>query len=687
MLQEEKESKKANKKGALAVTGLLLGLLVVTAACGSRNETSVQTEQEGTEATAVLEETDSYVDKQDRSDEGWLLIWNDEFDGDSLDTTKWSCQYGTGSQYGLSGWGNEELEYYTDRPENIRVEDGFLHITALKEEGGYEGKPYTSARVRTVTDEEVLFATTYGRVEARIRMPVGEGLWPAFWMLPVDESIYGGWAASGEIDIMEARGRLPRIVGGTLHYGKVWPNNTYKGGEYTFSEETDITDFHVYALEWEPDEIRWYVDDECYYSMNSWYAQGKVNATDYTKPAPFDVPFYILLNLAVGGTFDSEAKVKNALFPAVMEVDFVRVYQKEAGYRQSDTKAVTDGRDTESFAAYTGDYSEGEFILDKSFSTMNTEAIRDTDKGIAPESKDWQFAVGSFGGAATASVEELAEGSFAKIDITAGGNQTYAVQLIDHFPVVEGYTYRITFDAKASEERSFVVSPGGDGDNGWAKYGTFDIAAGTEVESYSCVFKMYAATDPTARLEFNLGLKEGSVWIGNVSVTLVEAENGVEDDMTKTPLLGGHLVYNGTFDQGEKRLAFWHAENMQAEVPDYVILADGVADYRRMVRLKAEADKAALYQRGILLQGEQTYTLKMEFEGEEDVPVAITVTNQDGGVYFQEEYHYAAAEGNQKILYTFSVPAGVEEEDAILTIALPEGKSIWLDNVRLLRNK
>lgn len=204
---------------------LCAGLATGLCACGAQ---TVEEVKESSVAVVEQEETESFVDKMDRSDEGYELVWQDEFEGDSLDLTKWSYQYGTGAEYGLDGWGNSEEEYYTDRPENVRVEDGKLILTAIKEEEAYEQKPYTSGRIRTVSDEETLFATTYGRIEARIRMPEGEGIWPAFWMLPVDETIYGGWAASGEIDIMEAKGRLPGQIGGTLHYGQVWPNNTYK---------------------------------------------------------------------------------------------------------------------------------------------------------------------------------------------------------------------------------------------------------------------------------------------------------------------------------------------------------------------------------------------------------------------------------------------------------------------------
>lgn len=182
--------------------------------------------------------------------------------------------------------------------------------------------------------------------------------------------------------------------------------------------------------------------------------------------------------------------------------------------------AVVDNRDLEGFAAYAESYADGEFIVDKTFTTMNIDAITDTGAGIIPDSKDWFFAVGDFGGAATASLEELEQGTFAKIDVTNGGSQNYAVQLIQHMPIIKGYKYVITFDAMASEARSFVLSPSGDGDNSWVKYATLNPSIGTEMATYSFEFTMNNDTDPTARMEFNLGQGVGTIWIGNVSVTI-----------------------------------------------------------------------------------------------------------------------------------------------------------------------
>lgn len=243
------------------------------------------------------------------------LVWADEFDGSQVDSDNWVFQLGDGSEVGLpSGWGNNERQYY--QRENATVADGVLTITARAE--SISGFSYTSARLRTAG----LADWRYGRFEMRARLPIGKGIWPAFWMLPAEEA-YGGWAASGEIDIMEYIGSEPSRVFGTLHYGQPWPNNSFSGREYDLSGETFADDFHVFAIEWQPGEIRWYVDDLHYATQTDWFSSGG------PYPAPFDRSFYLLLNLAVGGNLPG-APDSTTEFPQELVVDYVRVYQSGA---------------------------------------------------------------------------------------------------------------------------------------------------------------------------------------------------------------------------------------------------------------------------------------------------------------------------------------------------------------------
>ncbi len=252
----------------------------------------------------------------------YVITWCDEFtgEGDNLnaygvDLDKWAFQTGTGTEFGLTGWGNYEAQYY--REENARVENGRLIIEARRE--SHRGSQYTSARLWT----RPTFSQTYGRFEAKISLPVGEGLWPAFWMMPQDD-LYGGWAASGEIDIMEASGRFEDRSIAALHFGGSWPNNTHTHREYHFPSGMTIADFIVYAIEWEEGEIRWYVNDFLIKTSTNWHTEGG------EFPAPFDQDFYLLLNLAIGGTFDGNRLPPDDLFdqPVIMQVEYVRVYQK-----------------------------------------------------------------------------------------------------------------------------------------------------------------------------------------------------------------------------------------------------------------------------------------------------------------------------------------------------------------------
>ena len=287
-----------------------------------------------------------------KAPEGWKLVWRDEFEGTEIDRTKWDFDLGNGfysydaSQW-ISGWGNGELQYYTREPENARVKDGVLVIRAVKE--SLHGCGYSSARLKTrKRDGSPLFNQTYGRFEFRAKLPTGQGIWPALWMLPQEEK-YGPWPSSGEIDVMEARGQNPAKVLGTLHYGGRWPANVHSGGEFTFSKGETIADFHLYALEWEPGEMRWFVDGKEYAKQSFWWSTSRTEGAAGKKPrteadlnawpAPFDRPHYLIINLAVGGEFPGKPD-KTTIFPAEMAVDYVRVYEKTAGYAAPKPRAA-----------------------------------------------------------------------------------------------------------------------------------------------------------------------------------------------------------------------------------------------------------------------------------------------------------------------------------------------------------
>ncbi|HSZ25888.1 MAG TPA: family 16 glycosylhydrolase [Cytophagaceae bacterium] len=230
------------------------------------------------------------------------LLWSDEFNGTSLNTANWN--YDTGSP-GV----NNELEIYTSRPQNVSVSGGNLVITALQE--NYGGYSYTSGKIDSYGKQNF----KYGRFEARIQLPSTQGLWPAFWMMP-ENSVYGSWPASGEIDIMEEIGSNPYKDFGTIHYGPNPANAQSSGGTYTGINNLS-TGFHTYAVEWKPDTINWYLDEHNFYT---------VTATSISPQAwPFDQNFFIILNVAVGGWFGGNPDA-TTIFPQTMLVDYVRVY-------------------------------------------------------------------------------------------------------------------------------------------------------------------------------------------------------------------------------------------------------------------------------------------------------------------------------------------------------------------------
>ncbi len=237
--------------------------------------------------------------------EGWILTWQDEFDGPEIDAANWTHEIGG------NGWGNAEDQFYTAEPENSFIENGNLVIQALEQRK--QGKPYTSARL--ITKDK--FSQTYGRFEARLQIPKGQGIWPAFWMLGEDIST-AGWPESGEIDIMENIGKEPTMIHGTVH-GPGYSGARGVGASYSLPDGRPFADdFHVFAIEWEPEEIRWYVDDVLF---------NTVTPSDVAGDWVYDHPFFILLNLAVGGQWPGYPDATTQ-FPQRLVVDYVRVYER-----------------------------------------------------------------------------------------------------------------------------------------------------------------------------------------------------------------------------------------------------------------------------------------------------------------------------------------------------------------------
>lgn len=277
---------------------------------------------------------------------GWVFVWGDEFAGAVLDRNKWE------PEVSCWGGGNNEHQCYTDRPENIRIEDGVLKLIArperfrgpslpqgVEDRGPNVTRDYTSGKVRTRNKA----SWKYGRMSARIKLPKGQSTWPAFWMMPEDD-VYGSWPLSGEIDIMEAinlgaacddcdDSDVEIRTSGALHFGKTWPDNEFVTQSRSLENLRAIDEFHEFALEWGEGKMNWFVDGELFFTATTddWYTTS-VSASENAN-APFDQAFHLMFNLAVGGRYpdmNNEKKFNPSSFPNELWVDWVRVYQCKA---------------------------------------------------------------------------------------------------------------------------------------------------------------------------------------------------------------------------------------------------------------------------------------------------------------------------------------------------------------------
>ncbi len=288
MTEDSKKMSEQKSKDRFVVMSIIFSTLLIlplVTGCGKKD----------VPPTSVIA-TDSIPSLQ-----GWTLVWNDEFKGTSIDSDKWNYEVNG------DGGGNNELQYYTARPENSYIENGALVMRAQRE--NYQGKQYTSARVNSNLKGD----WTYGHIEARAKLPIGKGMWPAIWMLPTDWE-YGGWPMSGEIDIMECLGHEPQKVYGTIHFGQSSATHQQMGGSVSLPSGTFNDDFHKFAVEWDSTSIQWYVDGTKYFTA--------------AKSSPFNKRFHLVLNVAVGGNWPGSPDEFTA-FPQTMVIDYIRVYQKQ----------------------------------------------------------------------------------------------------------------------------------------------------------------------------------------------------------------------------------------------------------------------------------------------------------------------------------------------------------------------
>lgn len=418
--------------------------------------------------------------------EGYNLLWSDEFDGDTLNEENWNRELRD------PGWTNNELQEYTASEENIFVRDGKLVLKAVKTEK--DGKEYyTSGKVNSQNKRDFM----YGKVVVSAKVPEGQGLWPAIWMMPQDEQYYGQWPKCGEIDIMEVLGNQVDVAYGTLHYGE--PHAEQQGTVQLTDGSTFASEFHEYSVEWEPGEFRYYIDGEHYLTINDWFTavQGE---DEKPYPAPFNQPFFVQMNLAVGGNWPGNPDETTDFDNAEFEIDYVRVYQKDA-YDTNVKKPEKNYREptADGNLIYNGDFKDAEPLDDET---------------------NWFFLLFQNGeGAAEIKDETLI------ITSEAEGDVDYSVQLVQpELPMIKGKKYRLTFDARADEVRDIVVCVSAP-TAGWIRYlpdTTQSIS--TEWETYTFEFEMKEKSDNNGRLEYNLGHRGSTAtfYLKNVRIEEIE---------------------------------------------------------------------------------------------------------------------------------------------------------------------
>ncbi|MDE6624807.1 MAG: family 16 glycosylhydrolase, partial [Lachnospiraceae bacterium] len=594
------------------------------------------------------------IEEPTLSHEGYELKWEDEFEGTELNRDDWNVELHD------PGWVNAELQKYVDSTDNIYVKDGSLVIKPIKTGEG-EDATYTSGRVNTQGKHDF----TYGLFEARVKVPTGKGYLPAFWMMPTNENLYGQWPKCGEIDIMEVMGQENDKVYGTIHYGAPHAESqgTKKLTEDNFSDE-----YHVFSCEWEPGSIKWYVDGVLYHKENDWFSAAEGQGT-VSYPAPFDQPFYMILNLAVGGSWVGYPDETTDFADQAFVIDYVKAYQKTEGYDDSKVtkpeKPPVTLRDPD---------ENGNYANNSDFSV----------KEDLTDDVDWSFAT-ALGGEATAEIvnDTKMGGSAIKIETTNKGTVDYSVQLLQHkVPLKQGNKYKLTFDAYAEKPRTMLAGVGAIGDRSWKKYVNKEINLTTEKQTFSCEFAMSDADYADARIEFNMGNVEptATIYISNVKL---EATDTFEVDDSKTVRADGNYVYNGSFQEGADRMEFW-------EVVDAGKKATvGVTDIKDGRRLKVTSSGCAAAADVVLKQTELPFTsgkyelsfdaeLKEPAEGESaDITVHVAGNTQA----------FTLTEKKMQYTYKFEIA-----EDAVIAdiddivFDLGVNGTVLLDNVRLVED-
>lgn len=617
------------------LTASLAFAMVMTAGCGKEKVT------DESESTETVQETISReaepVQGNDLDMTGYNLVWEDDFE-DGISEDDWNYELHE------PGWVNNELQSYVKSEENVYTKDGKLVIKPVETTDENGNTAYTSGRVNTQGKHDF----TYGLFEASIKMPKGQGFLPAFWMMPTDENLYGQWPRCGEIDIAEVLGSDTGTAYGTIHYGN--PHKESQGS-YTLSEGDFAEEFHTYACEWNPGEIKWYVDGNLIHTANDWYSATE-GLGEITFPAPFDQPYYIIFNLAVGGNWPGNPDESTDIAGATYEIDYVRVYQKDE-YDENVTKP-------EKEVTYREPNETGNYVNNADFSV--TEDLTDN--------ADWKF-MAQNGGEGSAEIKN----NEIVISTTNAGSEEYSIQLVQpDIPILKGSEYRVTFDACADEERTMkvaVTAPNA----GWIRYlEDTELTLTKERQSYAFDFTVTAENDPTGRLEFNMGKTDSTAMISISNVRLEMIAEGSGSAGGKTVLSDGNYVYNANFQEGTGRVGNWDFTESDAVTYEVTPLKDG----RRLhVNVAKDLDTPFIVtQKDLALTEGSEYLLSFEMQAETGSRMKVLLNGEEQDLALSEKQD----------IYSLKFVYSGKEKANTLQFCFSGAGDYYLDKVRVEEN-
>ncbi len=583
---------------------------------------------------------------------GYKLVWEDNFNGTQLNRDDWNVELHA------PGWVNAEWQEYVDSEENIYLKDGKLVLQAIKTTK--DGKDYyTSGRVNTQNKHDF----KYGKFEAKIKVPSGMGFLPAFWMMPTDEQNYGQWPKCGEIDIMEVMGQSTDTLHGTIHYGD--PHGQKQGTYVIDGSKADFAeDFHVYTCEWEPGKISWFVDGVKFHEATDWYTK-REGFDEVAYPAPFDQPFYMIFNVAVGGSWvgypDETTEFGDN---AQMVVDYVKVYQKDKYDENVVKPAKPEVPDSEIGANI---LVNGEF----------------TNKEVFDDGKDWEFLTAN-GGEGNAQIVEVDGNNALKITTTNAGTVDYSVQLVQGpIALKQGNKYKVSFDAWADEARTMKALISAPDLNYIRYWGDQVVDLTTSKQQFSYEFEMTEEGDANSRFEMTFGAmgSTAAVYIDNVKVEKTDSFEIEEEG--KTVLPDGNYIYNSGFDTGSDRMKYWTVESSISGVNYCSTNNNGVREFKAVVpKTVSSLTDVVLKQEDTAISGGKEYLFTFDAYGAETKAIKAVISPITSGNTVEDlifDVNVDTAKSGYE--FNFTMPEGVTGADVKFLIGV--AGTTYIDNVRV----